>query len=1297
MRRLYRSTRKGLQRGSTGTAALLAVLVGAGVSLALHFGASAWVASERPALERLLSELTEAPARIGQVRLIWEGLEPTIELHDARLLMVESGTAPLRIGGMRLGVDWLPLLRGQISPRSLKVRGLDLRVNEDADGHWRIGLRERRVRPELETILRLVARFERIELEAINVQMSAYDRDQRVSVFIQNADLATERGGWRVHLEALDSARSGRLTADGFVRGMAQAPARWRHSWQVTFAGSHDFSASVGRLFPTWRGLPAVVGAQLRLDIQRQGRRSDGSWLVDMQARSRHLRLAHAQPLDDVRLDGNMHLHDAGLQWTIPRLLANGTEQASGVQLTLGGAGRTLAISAQSIDGTVISPWLRALTEGAAPRLDGTLSAVRATFQQEDAGARWRLTGANAGIEALEAHGASYAVEGLNGRISMTQDQGRFVIEEAPLVVRLPEQLYTPLRFDQASGVLRWQRQTEAPASWTLAMEQLRLSMGSLQGEGGGTLQLSEEAAPQLALDVGLMAENVNDAKPFMPRVWQSGLRDYLARAIESGTVEEGRLRFEAQLQDGFWREPETRFSIALDVEGARMRFQRQWPTLSDISAKVAIDREGLDIKADSATMAGMRLRNARVAIDRFREAELTAELGHEASLSAWYALLRETPLAENLRGLLEDTEPDGRARLALNLTLPLRDAGAAVARGEVVLAGADLYVDAIDATVHDIRGSIFFANHAVAGEAIEARLHGRPLTVGLDTEQGIQRLSAETKVDMGNHKSLAKFIPGWLQPHIQGVLPVHARLELRAIDGRNALDLRVGTEPLTLNLPVPLSLRPDKTRDAIHIRAQLAEGKVDSLALRWPGKLRVIQRSGLTHVHLGPGGAPQREAPGFHLSGHANRLALAGWLDHVRDMRDARIENVNDPAAQGDARRTGLASMQLTVSRLLLGPVLLPDLAFQYGLREVGDVLTVDGSSRGTVRFNHKGRGGVEARMERLKMLRHTPEGEGTASHAADGGQAATKDIAPDGESEDQGPADAQAWRPGELPGLDLLVGEILFDDFNFGALDLRLEPRERGVALTKLRLSEGAVSASATGHWHDGKAPGGAEARSGMQLDAEFSTDAIDPLLTALGYARTLRAERFQAKASLHWNQVDAIARLATAKGDLSVRASNGTLAAVEPGAGRVLGLFNFFALPRRFGLDFRDVTASGLAFDTMSGSFSLGDGDAVTDDLTLNGPSLRVEVEGRIGLAAQDYDQRIRIYPDVSGGMTIGGAVLGGPIGVGLALLAREVFETPIDEATKLSYRLVGPWNDPQIVPESIATANEEDRGQ
>lgn len=87
--------------------------------------------------------------------------------------------------------------------------------------------------------------------------------------------------------------------------------------------------------------------------------------------------------------------------------------------------------------------------------------------------------------------------------------------------------------------------------------------------------------------------------------------------------------------------------------------------------------------------------------------------------------------------------------------------------------------------------------------------------------------------------------------------------------------------------------------------------------------------------------------------------------------------------------------------------------------------------------------------------------------------------------------------------------------------------------------------------------------------------------------------------------------------------------------------------------------------------------------------------MDVRGRVGLAARDYDQRISIYPDLSGGMTLGGAVLGGPIGVGIALLARELFETPIEAATRIEYRLVGDWSDPRIIPENIATTDRETR--
>src|SRR3546814_18629844 len=75
----------------------------------------------------------------------------------------------------------------------------------------------------------------------------------------------------------------------------------------------------------------------------------------------------------------------------------------------------------------------------------------------------------------------------------------------------------------------------------------------------------------------------------------------------------------------------------------------------------------------------------------------------------------------------------------------------------------------------------------------------------------------------------------------------------------------------------------------------------------------------------------------------------------------------------------------------------------------------------------------------------------------------------------------------------------------------------------------------------------------------------------------------------------------------GRVDLEAEDGQLRAVKPGAGRVLGLLNFYALPRRLLLNFSDVVDEGLGFDHINGHFDLGGGAATTDDLTIKGHSV------------------------------------------------------------------------------------------
>jgi uncharacterized protein YhdP len=55
---------------------------------------------------------------------------------------------------------------------------------------------------------------------------------------------------------------------------------------------------------------------------------------------------------------------------------------------------------------------------------------------------------------------------------------------------------------------------------------------------------------------------------------------------------------------------------------------------------------------------------------------------------------------------------------------------------------------------------------------------------------------------------------------------------------------------------------------------------------------------------------------------------------------------------------------------------------------------------------------------------------------------------------------------------------------------------------------------------------------------------------------------------------------------------------------------------------------------------------------------------------------------VYPDVSSGVTLGALLIGGPALGALALIAQQVLDKPLEQATQLTYHLGGTWDNPEI---------------
>jgi uncharacterized protein YhdP len=284
--------------------------------------------------------------------------------------------------------------------------------------------------------------------------------------------------------------------------------------------------------------------------------------------------------------------------------------------------------------------------------------------------------------------------------------------------------------------------------------------------------------------------------------------------------------------------------------------------------------------------------------------------------------------------------------------------------------------------------------------------------------------------------------------------------------------------------------------------------------------------------------------------------------------------------------------------------------------------------------------------------------------------------------------PGDATGLKlelPAELPTMDLRVARFRLDGEDLGPLTMGVVSEVWGYRIDTLRVGpDAAPTLRLSGRVLDPLRAQGTEwAQAPNTLQFALNTDNAMPWLRAMGYAGRIRAQRMRLDGSLAWATPDDLAALRV-DGDFQFNLSDGRLVSVEPGAGRLLGLLSVTALPRRFLLDFSDVTDSGLGFDTLEGSYALNQGQAITDDLRIISPSLRMMARGEVDLVQRLQDQQVTILPGISHGFTAAATVLGGPAMGLFLLLAQELLDKPLDQVGQIAYRIQGPLDDPTVEP-------------
>jgi uncharacterized protein (TIGR02099 family) len=1244
----------------------------------------------RDRLQGLVALAAGHPTRIGSMALTWQRLEPSLDLRDVALLD-EQGRPLLQLSRLRLGFSPGRLIQADWMPSSVDVYGLALEADVDALGHWSLrGLTTAGTPPDDGQLQRL-ASLDRVHLR--DCRLLVHDPQlSRQPLAVGLGDALVRHTGQRYTLLAQlqpppELAHSASLSAT--MQGDLVHPETWQGHGQLQIAGIQGWPWLSGVLAPGVRLSLQQAQAQLGATIQG-GRitqidvRADAGAASAMRGRDT---LAHLGPL---QLDLSAWPQPQSWRGEVRKLEmigARGTANAQGrFDYALTPQGATLDAEADGLRLDDLAPWsslLKELPAGAARLRDlrGDVHDLALHYEQAPgASGRYSLRARLAGI-GLAADPAQSGFSGLDAQLRADQDGGHLQLQQASLQLQLPGVFEQPLPVASLSGDFAWQH---GSAGWSIAAPVFDWKAVGSSGHGQVGLQLpAQDGAPTvLQLSADLAAEDVVALKPFMPKDWGPNTRAWLTRSLVHGRVAQGHILLDGPLPDyPFVEKPTGHWQLDLGLADGNVAFSPDWPAAEKVQAQLHFHGHGMDAIINSAQLAGNAIDQVEGQIPDFRHPLLTISGATHGDAARYYALLRGSPLRRRFDSLLSQTEASGPAAVNLHLEIPLEhDSPPTRTSGTARFDGATVKVRGLDPPVTGVHGSLAFDDDGVSGDGLSAQLYGAALSAsihpGPDSPDGVLEVQTDAPVQAADGV-FAAYTPAWLRQRLGGSAHLTAHLPF---SGPHAGQFSLSTDlrGLSSQLPPPAAKSADdsmpltitlgsagigKTADAEALQVAIDGGDRFGLSLRFARAGRVAGETlpvrGV-EVRLGPGPIPRADDDGVFVSGAPEVLDAAAWLDLI----DAVDAAGSSDAPAGDSLPASPILVPAEGALAFRGFDLKPQQLVYHGAvvqqphllgapAADGWTVSLDGAdAEGNIDFSRANGGRLLARLQHLQL-----QPLAAASQTGEGGSGGTP------------------FDPALAPVLDLGCDSLKLGAADLGRFTLLSSRTAGGQSLDQIKLEGGQLQTNTRGTWlrRNGS--------SYADLSFEFESTDLGTVLKAFGYADTMDARKASFSGTLSWPQQATGLELSQARGNVSLQVEKGTLRTVAPGAGRVLGLLNLYALPRRLIFDFHDVVSKGLGFDKLSGTFKLADGQAQTDDVQIVSPAMKMEMNGRIGLAARDYDQKITVHPDLSTEVIVT-ATLVNPIAGGVALLAQEVFNKPFNKLSQFSYHVTGSWDNPQV---------------
>lgn len=1250
-----------------GTLASLLILGAAFMGLAgLAFP---WVLDHPERVEAFLAERLKREVHFGALRGAWENNGPIFVIDDLRIGAADAGE-PLRIPTAELKIDFYAPFKRGVSWQELRIIGLSIDVQRDLSGRWQL----LQWRSEQEQKVRDFSELDRLgSVRIVRSSLNFRDDLRGHSVKIQDIDLDILPG-------AITSVVRGRLTLNQSV-----APLLFRCEGQQSWARIDCYIEAKRFDAAVWTQSLNLGGIKIR-----RGEGNLAVWLTLNDQRLKHsriewqlkeLELAGMRPVQmppDLSIEPRMRLESSAGSVEYRRrdnvdelALLEGDSLDQGVPLTrlnLQRQGDRWQLVADRIQVGRFAR-LATLLDSVSPKLGGWLfeagpqGEVTDLHLIADQGTLQSIT-ARASTIGMSATRHSPALEGLAG--SIHGDGGAVFFDLDPntaSAIDFPHVFArrVPVTIQELRVALIRDADRTRVEAWPLRLDGKGFSLA-----GHAAVDLVKGETPLLDLGIEVFPSDILAAKDFWPlNTMPAKTVQWLNVGLKRGRIDSGFALFRGHTSDWPFFNDEGRFEAVAHVADVDLHYAENWPDGFLKTATARFVNKSMVVELIEADVLGNRVFEGLSTIVDMKDPVLTLDTKAVGAGENLLALMRQSPLALKYGEQMAGLKIGGVGEVDVSMRIPLRkDLGEHQVDGRVRLRQADLADDKWQIRFGQAYGTIRFSESGFSADALHV-LVGEDLgqlniAVGSFVSDPV-RLAAEANLQgnfpassaMSGFPALQRF---W--PLVPGKTDWDLSLSIERAEsgqlGRKRLSIQSDLRGIALAVPAPLR-KDAETAMPLALAMDLpAEGSTLSLQLGhlayMTAHLASPERPFGGAIQLGSALPPVLPEHGLDIAGNVPSVDLGAWASLISALT-TNTEPRPDTAVEPLPIRVDVQAAELN----MLGRAM-PDTRLQVSRED--DSLRLDFSGptiEGNFRLPNaeRERRGVTAHFDRL----HWPEAQPTTNSVVAATNAPTLD-------------------PKTLPPLHIWIGDLKLGDSQFGEARIEARPDDLGMQIEQLDTRSPQLTLRGSGWWRlttEGE-------RSGM--DITFSSEDLGKMLGTLGYAGLVDGGQTVARLNGDWSGSPAQFRLDRMNGALTGEVGPGRILDVDPGAGRLFGLVNFAAIPRRLTLDFRDFFEKGMAFDSIKASFQLKDGDAFTDDLNIQSPSAEIRVSGRAGLAKHDYDQIMEVRPRVGGTLPVVGAVAAGPVGALAGVLAQGVLKKPLDSMASATYQVQGSWDKPQI---------------